>query len=164
MNEIEMAQPDVMVDEENEDTQKDKYLSFSIGAEEYAIHIKFVTEIVVMQQITAVPDMPDYIRGVINLRGKVISLMDIRTRFHLDSADYDDRTCIIVIDVDELTIGLIVDTVKEVVDIPVDLIDPPPKTYSGRGNDYVQGLGKIGDKVKILLDVEKTILAEEVAC
>lgn len=164
MTEVELAQPEHLIDEDSEDTQKDKYLSFSIGAEEYAIHIKFVTEIVVMQHVTAVPDMPDYIRGVINLRGKVISVMDVRTRFHLKAADYDERTCIIVIDVDEFTIGLIVDTVKEVVDIPPNLIDPPPRTHGGLGNDYVQGLGKIGNKVKILLDVEKIVLANDLEC
>lgn len=150
-----------LYDELDEDTQKDKYLSFRLGAEEYAIEIQHIIEIIVMQEITKVPDMPDFIIGVINLRGNVISVMDIRRRFNLETRDYDDRTCIIVVSINNISIGLIVDTVNEVVDIPESQIDPPPKTHSGIRSNYIQGMGKIGDKVKILLDIEKILYEEE---
>ena len=148
-------------DDEAEDAQKDKYLTFSIGNEDYVIEICYVTEIVVMQVITRVPDMPEFIRGVINLRGTIISVMDMRSRFHLDGKEYDDRTCIIVVDVNEMQIGLIVDSVKEVVDIPASQIDPPPTTHSGIKTSYVQGMGKIDENVKIILNVGKILYEEE---
>ncbi|MCG8336104.1 MAG: chemotaxis protein CheW [Proteobacteria bacterium] len=150
-----------LYDELDEDTQKDKYLSFRLGNEEYGIEIRHIIEIIVMQEITKVPDMPGFIIGVINLRGNVISVMDIRKRFGLDSRDYDDRTCIIVVQINNISIGLIVDTVNEVVDIPENQIDPPPRTHSGIGSSYIQGMGKIGEKVKILLDIEKILYEEE---
>ena len=147
-------------DDDAVNAQKDKYLTFRIASEDYGIEIRYVTEIVVMQQITQVPDMPKFIKGVINLRGTVISVLDMRSRFHLEEREYDDRTCIIVVNVDDLPVGLIVDSVNEVVDIPIDLIDPPPKTHSGNQTNYIVGMGKIGEKVKILLNV-KEFLSEE---
>ncbi len=143
--------------DEEEDTQKDKYLTFAVGNESYGLGIYSVTEILGIQDITEIPDMPDCIRGVINLRGKVIPVMDIRKRFHMEMAVYDDRTCIIVIETDDQPMGLIVDTVKEVLDIPPELIDPPPGMGIHSKHDYVQGLGKIGNEVKILLDIHKTL-------
>ncbi len=148
-------------DDDAEDAQKDKYLTFSIGSEDYGIEIEYVTEIVVMQPITQVPDMPEFIKGVINLRGNVISVMDMRTRFNLEQREYDERTCTIVIDVNELQMGLIVDSVKEVMDIPPAQIDQPPRTHSGIKTSYVEGMGKVGDNVKILLNVEKILFEEE---
>ncbi|MBU2512606.1 chemotaxis protein CheW [bacterium] len=148
-------------DLEDEDTQKDKYLSFIIGRESYGLDIRHVTEIVVMQNITEVPDMPEYIKGVINLRGSVFSVMDIRNRFHLESADYTDRTCIIIVRVDDQQIGLIVDTVNEVVDIPENVIEPMPNFHTSHENNYILGMGKLGNKVIILLDVEKILYNEE---
>ncbi|MBU3914539.1 chemotaxis protein CheW [bacterium] len=150
-----------LYDELDEDTQKDKYLSFRLASEDYGIEIRHIIEIIVMQEITRVPDMPDFIIGVINLRGNVISVMDIRLRFHLEARDYDDRTCIIVVKINEISVGLLVDTVNEVMDIPESQIDPPPRTHSGIGSSFIQGLGKIGQKVKILLDIEKILYEEE---
>ena len=140
-----------------EDTQKDRYLSFRISKEDYGIEIKFVTEIIVMQKVTEVPNTPPFIKGVINLRGKVIPVMDVRQRFNLDFREYDERTCIVVVDVSDTAVGLIVDTVNEVIDIPDAQIDPPPSTYSGIQSSYISGMGKTGKNVKILLDV-KSIL------
>lgn len=154
--------PDIF-EEETEDTQKDKYLTFGIGSEAYGIQIRFVTEIVVMQNITHVPDMPDSIKGVINLRGKVISVLDMRTRFNLEAREYDDRTCIIVVDVKDTLIGLIVDGVREVVDIKEEMIDDPPRQHSGIQSNYIEGIGKIENEVKILLNVEKILFEEELA-
>ncbi len=140
-----------------EDTQKDRFLSFRISKEDYGIEIKYVTEIIVMQKITEVPNTLPFIKGVINLRGKVIPVMDIRERFNLDLREYDDRTCVVVVDVSDTAVGLIVDTVNEVIDIPDDKIDPPPSTYSGIQSSYISGMGKVGKKVKILLDVESIL-------
>jgi purine-binding chemotaxis protein CheW len=136
-----------------EDTQKGKFLTFHLAKEDYGIEIRHVTEIIGIQKITEVPDMPDYVRGVINLRGKVIPVMDVRTRFRMPPREYDERTCIVVVNVEEKAVGLVVDQVNEVADIPDDQIEPPPSTRQGSGSRYIQGMGKIGEEVKILLDV-----------
>lgn len=144
------------------DTQKDRFLSFQIGKEDYGVEIRFVTEIIVMHTVTEVPDTAYFIKGVINLRGKVIPVMDVRERFNLEKRDYDSRTCIIVVDVDETTVGLIVDTVNEVIDIPEINIDPPPAAHSGIDSSYIKGMGKVGKKVKILLDVKNVLRLDEI--
>ncbi|HKL27331.1 MAG TPA: chemotaxis protein CheW, partial [Desulfuromonadales bacterium] len=100
--------------EGDEDTQKGKYLTFHLGKEDFGIEIRHVTEIIGIQKITEVPDMPDFVRGVINLRGQVIPVMDVRTRFRMQHRDYDERTCIVVVNVAEKTVGLVVDKVNEV--------------------------------------------------
>ena len=144
-----------------ENTQKDLFLTFRIGREDFGIDIGDVLEIIGIQKITQVPDMPEYIRGVINLRGKVISVMDVRLRFGMEARDYDDRTCVIVVMVGENTVGLLVDRVNEVVEIPENQIEPAPRSQSA--DVYIKGLGKIGDSVKILLDVRCLVLDSAVA-
>ena len=144
----------------DEDTQKNKYLTFQIEKEDFGVEIKYVTEIIVILRITEVPDTPPYIRGIINLRGKVIPVMDVRCRFGLKPREYDDRTCIVVVSCDEIDVGLIVDTVNEVVDIPEKHVDPSPKTHAGIESSYIRGMGKIGKDVKILLNVEKVLYAD----
>lgn len=145
---------------DDEDTQKDKYLTFRIGSEDYGIAIANVTEIIGIQSITEIPEMPDYIKGVINLRGKVIPVMDVRIRFKLKPRDYDERTCIIVVEIDGTSVGLVVDRVNEVADIPEDQVEPPPKSKR-KGGGYIQGIGKIGKEVKILLDINKILYEDE---
>ena len=145
---------------DDEDTQKDKYLTFSIASEDYGIAIVNVTEIIGIQSITEIPEMADYIKGVINLRGKVIPIMDVRARFKLPPRDYDERTCIIVVEIDSTSVGLVVDTVNEVADIPEDQVEPAPKSKR-KGGNYIQGIGKIGKEVKILLDINKILYEEE---
>ncbi len=140
----------------DEDTQKGKFLTFHMAREEYGVEIRHVTEIIGIQKITEVPDLPEYVRGVINLRGKVIPIMDVRARFRMPHRDYDDRTCIVVVNVDDKAVGLVVDQVNEVADIPEDHIEPPPRSWKG-SESYIQGMGKIGDEVKILLDVHKLL-------
>jgi purine-binding chemotaxis protein CheW len=137
-----------------EDTQKDKYLTFSLAEEVYAIDICYVTEIIGILKITKVPDMPPFIKGVINLRGKVIPVMDVRARFSLPARDYDERTCVVVVNVAENAMGLVVDHVNEVMDIPAAQVEPAPAGNSPGGGKYVKGIGKVDDEVKILLDVE----------
>ena len=138
--------------EEEEDTQEDKYLTFVISKEEYGIEIRYVTEIIGIQNITEVPNMPLYVKGVINLRGKVIPVIDVRLRFGVVERAYDDRTCIIVINIDDQSVGLIVDRVSEVLEIPRSEIEPPPSFGAKIRADFIQGMGKVGDKVKIILN------------
>ncbi len=147
-------------DDDDEDTQKGKYLTFTVGKEDYGIEIYNVTEIIGIQKITDVPDMPAYIKGVINLRGKVISVMDVRLRFKMTEREYDDRTCIVVVSVGGAAVGLVVDTVKEVANIPESQIELPPEVAEASSQSYVKGLGMIGDDIKILLDVAKLVRRE----
>ncbi len=151
------------LDDENEDTQANKYLFFRIAKESYGIGIRHVIEIIELQTISAVPDMPSYVIGVINLRGKVIPIVNLRLRFGMEIREYDDRTCIVVAEIEKILIGFVVDTVEEVLEISENNIAPAPrfKTVSGKER-YISGLGKVGDLVKILLDVEKMVKDENV--
>lgn len=141
--------------QEIEDSQEGKYLTFHLANEDYGIEIRHVTEIIGIQSITEVPEMADCIRGVINLRGKVIPVMDVRTRFNLAAREYDERTCIVVVNIAENVVGLVVDQVQEVADIPGGQMEPPP--FSCKEKNSIKSMGKIGDKVKIILDVEKLL-------
>jgi len=155
-----MAEIDWMSEIE-EDTQKNKFLTFSIDKEVYGIEIKFVTEIIGIQKITQVPEVPDYVKGIINLRGKIIPVIDVRLKFKKDAIDYNDRTCIIVIDIDQISVGLIVDNVAEVIVIPEENVVPPPGNRSGFQNRYIKGIGKVENDVKLLLDCEKLFDQED---
>lgn len=147
--------------EEEEDTLKGRFLTFVLGDDFYGIEIKFVTEIIGLQPLTEVPELPDYIRGIINLRGKIIPVMDVRLRFKKAFRDYNDRTCVIVIDIEEISIGLIVDSVSEVLTIPDGDIVLPPDLHNKSGNKYINGIGKVGNKIKLLLDCEKLMNKDE---
>ena len=136
------------------DTVADMYLTFALGTEEYGIGIGGVTEIVGMQRIMGVPDVTDYIRGVINLRGKVIPLMDVRLRFGMPERAYDERTVIIVLDAADVPMGLIVDGVSEVLEITRMQIDRPAQFGRSGNRNAVCGLGRVGDRVTILLDAD----------
>jgi len=145
---------------QNEDTQKGRYLTFTLGGESYGIEIQYVIEIIGTQPITEVPELPTYIRGIINLRGKIVPVMDVRLRFKKQFKEYNDRTCIIVIDIKESSIGLIVDSVSEVISIPEsDIVEPPEISKSG--NNYVKGIGKISGEVKLLLDCDRMLNDED---
>ena len=149
-------------DDFEEDTQKDKYLTFILGSDFFGIDILYVTEIIGLQQITPVPDLPEHIKSIINLRGKIIPVMDIRLRFKKEFRVYDERTCIIVVDIGDISIRLIVDRVSEVIDIPESNISLPPKLAKSTANAYVKSIGKIGEEVKLILDCEKLLSEEEV--
>lgn len=142
----------MMLDEE--DTQKDKYLTFWLGEETYGIDIKVVIEIIGMHDITEVPEVPEYVRGIINLRGKIIPVVDMRLRFKRPFREYNDRTCIVVIEVEDVFIGLIVDGVAEVLTIAEENVVPPPKIKTSQ-NEYIRGIGKNKDEVTLLLDWRK---------
>lgn len=148
-----------------QDAQKGKYMTFKSGNEYFGLKIEYVNEIIQLQAITAIPESEDYIKGLINLRGKVIPVIDVRLRFKQTPIDYDDRTCIIVINVKDVVVGLIVEKIAEVVEIKENSILPPPTI--GRAdkqqNKYVYGIGKVGDAVKMLLDPDKLLNEEDVA-
>lgn len=146
-----------------EDTQKGKYLTFSLGNESYGIEIQYVTEIIGIQTITEIPELPDYVKGIINLRGKIIPVMDVRLRFKKEVKDYNDRTCIIVIDIMDLSIGLIVDSVAEVMNIPEQDIEVPPKMNKGYNNRFIKNIGKVGNEVKLLLDCERLLNGDDIS-
>ncbi|WP_224746999.1 chemotaxis protein CheW [Pelovirga terrestris] len=144
----------------NEDSMEGMYLTFDLASEGYGLEIRHVIEIIGIQPITAVPDLPDHVIGVLNLRGKVIPIIDVRRRFGLPHRDHDDRTCIVVVNVNENSVGLVVDKVSEVITIPANEIEPPPGT-NRNGKRYIAGMGKIGQQVKILLDIEALLEDEE---
>lgn len=147
---------------EEEDTQKGKYMTFISGDEVYGIAINYVSEIVGLTKITEVPETVDYIKGLINLRGKIIPVIDVRLRFKKDPVPYNDRTCVIVIMVEQITVGLIVDTIAEVCTIDDADIVPPPSVVNNSGAArFVYGIGKIGDDVKLLINPANLISEED---
>jgi purine-binding chemotaxis protein CheW len=150
------------LDEMEEDTQKDKFLTFVVGEETYGIDILFITEIVGLQPITTLPEFPDYIKGIINLRGKIIPVMDVRIRFKKESCSYNDRTCIIIVNCVDTTLGLIVDAVAEVVTIPEQNIVVPPTLQGTVASRFIKGIGKVNDQVKLLLDCNQLLNPETV--
>ncbi len=151
-----------LADEEDTDTQEDKYLLFPLGEEHYGIEIRFVREIIELQPITVVPDTPVYMKGVINLRGKIIPVMDIRLRFGMKERPYTDRTCIIIIEVHDIPVGIIVDTVAEVQEISKDNIEASPSFKGETVREYyISGLGKTSYGVKILIDVGNLLRQED---
>ena len=137
-----------------------KYLTFMLDDEEYGLEILKVREIMGMMNITKVPQTPAFVEGVINLRGKVIPVVDLRTKFGLQRADYNEETCVIVVDVGML-MGIIVDTVQEVHDIPEGNIEPPPRLGASVDTSFILGMGKVNDDVKILLDIDKVLTSDE---
>lgn len=145
---------------EEEDTLSGRFLTFLLANESYGIEIKYVKEIIGLQPITEVPELPDYVKGIINLRGIIIPVIDVRLRFKKPFKEYTDRTCVVVVDIGERLIGLIVDCVSEVLSIPKSAIVPPPEIHQA-GNRFIQGIGKVGTEVKILLDCCK-LLDEEI--
>ncbi len=145
-----------------EDTQKGKFLTFSISKENYGIDISCVREIIGVQAITEVPELPDFIKGIINLRGQIIPVMDIRLRFRKEYKEYNERTCIIVVDIKDMSIGLIVDTVEEVLSITDDNIVPPPQINKEIHNNYITAIGKVGSAVTLIINCDKLLNDEEV--
>ena len=148
---------------ENEDTQKDKYLIFSIGDERYGIPIRYVIEIIGIEEITQVPELPIYVKGIINLRGKIIPVMDVRLRFKKEEKEYDDRTCIIVIEIENVLFGLIVDQVKEVASINEVNIAPPPNISNSEdfSSGFIEAIGKVENDIWLFIDCKKLLYNNE---
>lgn len=149
---------------QEKESQKDKYVTFKSGKEYFGLKIQYVNEIIVYQEVTAIPETKDYIKGLINLRGKIIPVIDVRLRFKQEPIEYNDRTCIIVITVKNTVVGLIVEKIAEVVEIlEKDILPPPTIGKSEKSQQrYVYGIGKIGNSVKLLLDPDKLLNDEEI--
>ncbi len=143
-----------------------KYLTFILDEEEYGIGILKVKEIIGMMPVTSVPRTPDFVKGVINLRGKVIPVVDLRLKFAMESISYTDRTCIIVVEIDTNTttvlIGIVVDAVSEVLNIQESEIEETPKFATSLNTDYILGMAKMEGGVKILLDIDRVLSQQEV--
>jgi purine-binding chemotaxis protein CheW len=148
-----------------EDVRKDEELlqlvTFSIGDEEFGVEILKVQEIIRMLEITRVPKAPDFVEGVINLRGKVIPVIDLRLRFGLQAKGHDKKTRIIVIEINKMIVGFVVDSVSEVLRIPASTIEPPPPVISGLDSEYISGVGKLDDRLLIMLDLNRLLSKEE---
>ena len=144
-----------------------KYLTFTLGNEEYGIGILVIKEIIGMMPITTIPQTPEFVKGVINLRGKVIPVVDLRLKFGMASIDYTERTCIIVVEITRhsgtVLMGIVVDAVSEVLNIKSQEIEDTPSFGARLSTDYILGMAKIEGAVKILLDINRVLNDEEVA-
>ncbi|MFO7818425.1 MAG: chemotaxis protein CheW [Thermodesulfobacteriota bacterium] len=136
-------------------------VTFSIGEEEFGVEILKVQEINRMMEITRVPKAPDFVEGVINLRGRVIPVIDLRKRFGLQSRVHDKDTRIIVIEINKMIVGFVVDAVSEVLRIPADTVEPPPPVVAGLDSEYISGVGKLEDRLLILLDLDSLLTRQE---
>ena len=138
-----------------------KYLTFALGPEEYGLEILKVREIIGYMDITAVPQTPQHVKGVINLRGQVIPVIDLRTKFGMETAEITEESCIIVVEIGQesrsFSTGIVVDHVQEVLDIDGQDIEEAPQFGSSVDTDFILGMGKIGDTVKILLDIDRVL-------
>jgi purine-binding chemotaxis protein CheW len=149
------------------DIREGKYLTFALGDEEYGIGILKVKEIIGMMPITSVPRTPDFVKGVVNLRGHVIPVLDLRLKFGMQQIDYTERTCIIVVEIADgdgrTRIGIVVDSVAEVSNIKGGEIENTPMFGTRLDTDYILGMAKMNGGVKILLDIDRVLLADELA-
>lgn len=149
------------VAEKNVLDQKGKYLTFVLGKEEYGIEILRVREIIGLMDITTVPQTPDYMKGVINLRGKVIPVIDLRLKFSMPEEVHTQETCVIVVEVNNTSVGIIVDSVSEVLEIKSGETEDAPSFGQGVDTSFIMGLGKVKEKIIILLDIESVLSSEE---
>ncbi len=162
MSEMDLKQQlSSLLDNEDENTMEGKYLTFRLGNEIYGLPIEHVIEIIGVQQITKVPDMGEHVKGVINLRGQVIPVIDVRYRFEMDGRAYDDRTCIMVTQLKGVSIGLIVDTVEEVRDIDFQLISPAPSVATAKSGRFIKGIAQCeADLVIIILNLKQLLYSD----
>jgi purine-binding chemotaxis protein CheW len=147
--------------ERKQDSDLMQLVTFSLDQEEFGVDILKVQEIIRMMEITKVPKSPEFVEGVINLRGKVIPVIDLRSRFGLDSHAYDKDTRIMVIDINNVIVGFVVDAVSEVLRITADTVEPPPPVVAGIESDYISGVGKLKDRLLILLDLDRLLSGTE---
>lgn len=142
--------------------QSSKYLTFQLAHEDLGVEILKVREIIGVTDITVLPQMPAYMKGVINLRGTVVPIIDLRLKFGLEEAAHTEQTCIILVDVGH-QVGLVVDTVSEVLEIRSDQIDPPPTLGHTVDTSFILGIGKVGDRVKVLLDIDRVLATDDMS-
>jgi purine-binding chemotaxis protein CheW len=144
-----------------------KYLTFKLDVEEFGLEILKVQEIIKMMEITRVPRTPSFVRGVLNLRGKVIPVIDLRIKFEMETRENTEKTCIIVVtvqrEIGSVVMGIIVDEVSEVLDVAGNSIEPPPQFGGVVDTSFILGMGKIGERVVTLMDVDKVLSGDEVA-
>jgi purine-binding chemotaxis protein CheW len=148
---------------DREDTQKGKFLSFNVDSETYGIEIRYVTEIISIEEITEMPETPAYMKGIINLRGNIIPVMDVRLRFKMEPSAYTDRTCIIVVNFNGVSVGLIVGSVSDVITVDDDAVVNLTKQESGFSNRYIRTVGRIGDQVILMVDCVSLLSFEEIS-
>lgn len=146
---------------ESKDAELLQLVTFSVGGEEFGVEILQVQEIIRMLEITKVPKAPSFVEGVINLRGKVIPIIDLRKRFGLEPRGRDKNTRIIVIEIHTMVVGFIVDSVSEVLRLPASTVEPPPPVVAGLDSDYISAVGKLEDRLLILLDLQRLLSNEE---
>lgn len=147
--------------DETGDAMKGRFLTFLVGEETYGIEIQNIVEIVKLQPITEMPEMPDYMKGIINLRGSIIPAMDARLRFKKPKKDYTNRVCVIIINLNGASIGLIVDCVSEVLAIPEKDIAKNPNISTRSGQSYVKSIGKLDKQIVLLIDCERLLNVDE---
>lgn len=163
-----MAHPQEAKTDSRSGANENKFLSFRLGGEEYGVEILRVREIIGIIDITPLPQTPNHVKGVINLRGKIIPVIELRRKFAMEPADFTEETCVIVVEVsvggdgEMFQMGVIVDTVSEVLDIARERIEPAPRFGGGIGTSSIMGMGKVRDKVLILLDIDKVLWDQEV--
>ena len=151
--------------EKNEVSREGKYLTFTLDREEYGLGILKIKEIIGMMPVTSVPKTPDFVKGVINLRGKVIPVLDLRLRFGMQEMEYTERTCIIVVEISgpsgNVVIGIVVDSVSEVLNIKAEDIEDTPTFGTRLNTDYISGMAKIDGRVKIMLNIDRVLKTDE---
>ena len=144
----------------SKDSLTNKFLAFRLNDDEFGLSLNYVLEIIGIQPITDLPDTPDYVVGVINLRHKIIPVMDLRTRFHMQLRQYDERTCIIVLNVNGRIVGIIVDTVLEVIEIKEEQFQQELGLSPKQNNPFIEGIVQSEDSVQVIVNVEKLVSAE----
>jgi len=147
--------------QKKQDAELIQLVTFSIGEEEFGVDILKVQEIIRIMEITKVPKAPQFVEGVINLRGNVIPVIDLRKRFGLETREHDSQTRIIVIEINKMIVGFVVDSVSEVLRIPQNTVEPPPPVVSGLESEYISGVGKLEDRLLIMLDLDRLLSSEE---
>ena len=156
MNE-ELDNSHIEFEDEPEESLDEMYLTFMLAEDEFGINISYVTEIIGILAITFVPDLPIFVKGIINLRGQIIPVIDVRLRFQKEPMDYNDRTCVIVLQIKDLSIGFIVDSVASCCAIPHESVIEPPVAQRNFHQKYVSGIGRMADKIVQILNCEKLI-------
>lgn len=150
-----------MLDKNSNVTNEIKVIVFRLKDEEYGVEVNQVRSIERMQHITRVPRTPEFVKGVINLRGVVTPIINLRSRFDLEEEGYTDNTRIIIVAVGDMEVGLIVDAANDVIDVPQDIIEPPPEVVGGIESNYLRGVAKLENRLLILLNLDKVLTPEE---
>ncbi len=153
--------PQANMDAHIADAASSEYLVFSLGDEEYAVDILKVQEIRGYENVTRIANVPEFIKGVTNLRGVIVPIIDLRLKFHLDKVEYGGQTVVIVVNVDDRIVGIVVDGVSDVMSLSPDQIKPAPEFGVTLSSDYLSGIGSLDDRMLVLVDIEKLLTHEE---